>query len=101
MPKDSNAPDNLTDALKAAGAVAETEAQAAVEAGEAHLAQQADEHIVQPVMGKLHLLEQIEQHIEIWFQDTRRNLASLETEAHNKLFNAKEELKQRLRGLIA
>lgn len=88
MPKDSQTPNPIEDAA------AEPEAQAI--APEAP----ADE-VPQPTMGKLHLLEQIEQHVEIWFQDTRRNLASLETEAHNKLFTAKEELKQRLRGLIA
>lgn len=101
MPENNDTPETLTDAIEVAGAFAETKAQAAVEAGEEHLDQQVDEHIVQPVLGKVHMLEQVEQHIEIWFQDLRRNLAGLETEAHNKLFNAKEELKQRLRGLIA
>lgn len=101
MPKGNDAPETLADAIEAAGSVAESEAQAAVAAGEEHLAEQVQEHIEQPVMGKLHMLEQLEQHLEIWFQDLRRNLATLDTEAHNKLFNAKEELKQRLRGLIA
>ena len=39
--------------------------------------------------------------MEIWFQDLRLNLIGMETEFHNKLFTAKEDLKQRLRGLIA
>lgn len=39
--------------------------------------------------------------IEVWFQDLRGQLSNLDTTAHNHLFTAKEELKARLRGLIA
>lgn len=44
-----------------------------------------------------------EEALETWFTDLRGNLSGhgLATEVHNTLFTAKEDLKARLRGLIA
>jgi Mn-dependent DtxR family transcriptional regulator len=39
--------------------------------------------------------------LETWFQDLRAQLGALDANVHNHLFTAKEELKARLRGLIA
>lgn len=44
-----------------------------------------------------------EETVETWFNDLRGNLSGhgLATEVHNTLYTAKEDLKARLRGLIA
>jgi hypothetical protein len=41
-----------------------------------------------------------EQEVETWFNDLRQNLRELDTEAHNKLFAAKEALKARLTAIL-
>lgn len=39
--------------------------------------------------------------VEMWFQETRQDLAHLDTETHNRLYAAKERLKAKIAAYFA
>lgn len=45
-------------------------------------------------------LQRVEREIETWFTDLRQNLSALDTETHNKLYAAKEALKELLTAIL-